>query len=241
MCAHAFVRTSISMTLGGIILGFWELFIETLPGYQSAVLATINITLLGIIIGTAIGLIFALFKVSKFKILQILADIYINIIRGTPLVVQIFVLYFGLVQYVDLGRYLSGAIALGIHNGAYIAEIFRGSIQSIDRGQTEAARSLGMNYYLAMRRIVLPQALRRAIPPLGNQFIIALKDSSLVAFIGFQELFNRAQRIQSSTGLAMESYIIVGIYYLLLVLVLSFFVNRIERYLSKSERGVKNE
>lgn len=219
-------------------MSFWELFIETLPGYQDAIMATVKITLLGIVIGIIIGLFFAFLKVSKYKVLQFIADIYINIIRGTPLVVQIFVLYFGLVHFVDLGRFLSGGIALGVHNGAYIAEIFRGSIQSIDRGQSEAARSLGMNYSLAMRRIVLPQALRRAIPPLGNQFIIALKDSSLVAFIGFQELFNRAQRIQSATGLAMESYIIVGIYYLILVLILSLIVNRIERHLARSERGI---
>lgn len=217
---------------------FWELFIETMPGYKDAVIATVNITVLGLIIGMLIGLFFAFLKVNKLKVLNIIADIYITIIRGTPLVVQIFILYFGLVHFVDLGRFLSGGIALGVHNGAYIAEIFRGSIQSIDRGQAEASRSLGMSYPLTMRRIVLPQALRRAIPPLGNQFIIALKDSSLVAFIGFQDLFNRAQRIQSATGLAMESYIIVGIYYLLLVLVLSFIVNRIERRLSKSERGL---
>lgn len=217
---------------------FWELFIETMPGYKDAVLATVKITVLGLIIGMIIGLFFAFLKVSKFKLLNFIADVYITIIRGTPLVVQIFILYFGLVHFVDLGRFLSGGIALGVHNGAYIAEIFRGSIQSIDRGQSEAARSLGMSYQLTMRRIVLPQALRRAIPPLGNQFIIALKDSSLVAFIGFQDLFNRAQRIQSATGLAMESYIIVGIYYLLLVLVMSFIVSRIERYLSKSERGL---
>lgn len=217
---------------------FWELFIETMPGYKDAVMATVKITVLGLVIGLLIGLFFAFLKVSKLKLLNFIADIYITLIRGTPLVVQIFILYFGLVQFVDLGRFLSGGIALGIHNGAYIAEIFRGSIQSIDRGQTEAARSLGMSYPKTMRRIVLPQALRRAIPPLGNQFIIALKDSSLVAFIGFQDLFNRAQRIQSATGLAMESYIIVGIYYLLLVLVLAFIVNRIERYLSKSERSL---
>lgn len=217
---------------------FWELFIETLPGYKDAIFATVNITVLGLIIGLLIGLFFAILKVSHLKILNLIADLYITIIRGTPLVVQIFILYFGLVQFVDLGRFLSGGIALGVHNGAYIAEIFRGSIQSIDRGQAEAARSLGMTYRLSMRRIVLPQALRRAIPPLGNQFIIALKDSSLVAFIGFQDLFNRAQRIQSSTGMAMESYIIVGIYYLLLVLILSVIVSWIERQLSKSERGL---
>ena len=216
---------------------FWELFIETMPGYKDAVLATVKITLLGLIIGMGIGLFFAFLKVNRLKVLNFIADIYITLIRGTPLVVQIFILYFGLVHFVDLGRFLSGGIALGVHNGAYIAEIFRGSIQSIDKGQSEASRSLGMSYTLTMRRIVLPQALRRAIPPLGNQFIIALKDSSLVAFIGFQDLFNRAQRIQSATGMAMESYIIVGIYYLLLVLVLAFIVNRVERYLSKSERS----
>lgn len=221
-------------------MGFWELFIETIPGYKDAVLATMKITILGLLVGLVFGLIFAFLKVSKYKLLQFIADLYINIIRGTPLVVQIFILYFGLVQFVDLGRFLSGGIALGVHNGAYIAEIFRGSIQSIDRGQSEAARSLGMPYGLSMRRIVLPQALRRAIPPLGNQFIIALKDSSLVAFIGFQELFNRAQRIQSSTGLAMESYIIVGIYYLVLVLILTFVVGKVEKWLAKSERGVQN-
>src|SRR5690625_6237786 len=110
--------------------------------------------------------------------------------------------------------------------------------KSIDSGQSESARSLGISYPLTMLKIVLQQALRRAIPPLGNQFIIALKDSSLVAFIGFQDLFNRAQRIKSATGLAMESYIIVGIYYLLLVFVLSFIVRRIEHYVSKSDSGL---
>jgi polar amino acid transport system permease protein len=145
----------------------------------------------------------------------------------------------GLVQFGIWADFYPGGIALGVHKGAYIAEIFRGSIQSVDRGQSEAARSLGMNYGLSIRRIVLPQALRRSIPPLGKKFIIALKDSSLVAFIGFQELFNRAQRIQSSTGMAMESHLIVCIYSLVLLVILTFIVNRVERYLSRSERGAK--
>ncbi|GIN89314.1 cystine transporter permease [Siminovitchia terrae] len=218
-------------------MSFWDLLIQTIPGYMDAVKATVQITLVGLIIGLLIGLFFAFLKVSNIKILSIIADIYIYIIRGTPLIVQIFILYFGLVEVVDLGRLWAGGIALGVHNGAYIAEIFRGSIQSIDKGQTEAARSLGMPSWLAMRRVVLPQAFRRAIPPLGNQLIIALKDSSLVALIGFQDLFNRAQRLTSSTGMAMENYIIVGIYYLVLVLILTFLVNRLEHRLSKSERG----
>lgn len=219
-------------------MGFWDLLIKTIPGYMDAILATVQITLVGLVIGLVIGLFFSILKVSDMKILNYIADAYIYIIRGTPLIVQIFILYFGLVEFVDLGRLWAGGIALGVHNGAYIAEIFRGSIQSIDKGQTEAARSLGMPAKLAMRRIILPQAFRRALPPLGNQFIIALKDSSLVAFIGFQDLFNRAQRLTSSTGLAMENYIIVGIYYLILVLVLTYLVNRLEYRLSKSERGM---
>lgn len=219
-------------------MSFWELLTETIPGYIDAIIATVEITALGLLIGLIIGLFFAFLKVAKFKVLNVIADVYIYVIRGTPLIVQIFILYFGLVEIVDLGRFLSGGIALGVHNGAYIAEIFRGSIQSIDRGQTEAARSLGMSYKLSMSRIILPQAFRRAIPPLGNQFIIALKDSSLVAFIGFQELFNRAQRITSATNMAMESYIIVGLYYLALVLILTVLVNWLERRLSKSERGL---
>src|SRR5690625_1119188 len=144
-------------------MSFWELFIETMPGYKDAVIATVKITVLGLIIGLVIGLFFAFLKVNRLKILNIIADIYITIIRGTPLVVQIFILYFGLVHFVDLGRFLSGGIALGVHNGAYIAEIFRGSIQSIDKGQSEASRSLGMSYTLTMRRIVLPQADRKRV------------------------------------------------------------------------------
>ena len=129
----------------------------------------------------------------------------------------------------------AGAIALAIHNGAYITEIFRGSIQSIDRGQLEAARSLGMPYPLAMRRIVLPQAFRQSLPPLGNQFIIGLKDSSLVAYVGMSELWGSGLSIAAGNFQQLETYIIVGLYYLVLVLLFTYLVNLLETRLQRKE------
>ena len=122
-----------------------------------------------------------------------------------------------------------------MHNGAYIAEIFRGSIQSVDRGQMEAARSLGMPYSLAMRRIVLPQAFRQSIPPLGNQFIIGLKDSSLVAYVGLSELWGSGLSIAAGNFQQLDTYIIVGLYYLVLVLLFTYLVNLLEKRLQRKE------
>ncbi|MGB6406245.1 MAG: amino acid ABC transporter permease, partial [Planococcus donghaensis] len=167
----------------------YEVFMRTYPGFLRATVVTLQLTAIGVILGTVIGLIFALMKISGSKILQGIANVYITIIRGTPLIVQIMFLYFGIVEIYTMDNFWAGAIALGIHNGAYIAEIFRGAIQGVDPGQREASMSLGMNRKQTMQRIVFPQALRRSIPPLGNQFIITLKDSSLVYIIGVSEIF----------------------------------------------------
>ena len=123
-------------------------------------------------------------------------------------------------------------MALAICEGAYVAEIFRGSIQSIDKGQYEAARSLGMPHWLAMRRVVLPQALRRAIPPLGNQFIIGLKDSSLVAYLGVMELFGTGLLVQANTFRAMQAFAVAGLYYLVMVIAITLVLKRVERRLA---------
>ena len=172
-------------------------------------------------IGTVFGIIFALMKISKSKILQTIANLYITLIRGTPLIVQIMFLYYGITSIIVLSNFWAGAIALGIHNGAYIAEIFRGAIQGVDRGQREASLAVGMNRSQTMRRIIFPQALRRAIPPLGNQFIITLKDSSLVYVIGVSELFGLANRESASSFQPFETFLVVGFYYLVLVLIFS--------------------
>jgi polar amino acid transport system permease protein len=198
---------------------------------MKGLLLTLQITVVSVLIGTIVGLLFAFFKLSNSKILNWIANVYIAIIRGTPLIVQIFFCYFGLAE-LGISSYWCATLGLALHNSAYIAEIFRGSIQSINKGQLEAGRSLGMSTALAMRRIVLPQAFRRALPPLGNQFIIGLKDSSLAAFISSSELFNVATTQGSRTFEEMTYLLIVAIYYLVLVLLFTLLVNKLEGKIS---------
>ena len=212
----------------------FEVLVNSYQGFLFATWMTLKLTIVSLLLALVIGLIFAFFKISKFKILNLIADFYITIIRGTPLIVQIMFLYFGISSIIVLDDFWAGAIALAIHSGAYIAEIFRGAIQSIDKGQMEAAKSVGMNYSLAMRRIILPQAFKRAVPSLGNQFIIGLKDSSLVALIGVQEIYGTALTEAASTFKQMETYVVAGLYYLILVLIFTYLVNRLEKRLDVS-------
>ncbi|MCM3093806.1 MULTISPECIES: amino acid ABC transporter permease [unclassified Cytobacillus] len=209
-------------------------FIDTYPVFLKGMLLTFQLTIVSVFIAIFIGLFFAFLKISRVKVLEWIADIYIFLVRGTPLVVQIFIFYFGLTA-LDISQFWSVVLGLAFHNGAYIAEIFRGSIQSIDKGQMEAGRSLGMTAGLAMRRIILPQAFRRAMPPLGNQFIIALKDSSLASFIGMYELFNVATTYGSNEYDYMSYLLIVAVYYLVLVLIFSILVNMIEKKMASSD------
>ena len=190
---------------------------------------TLGLTITSLLISCIIGLIFAFFRISNIRILHYITHAYITIIRGTPLIVQIFIFYYGIVNIIILSPFWAVVIALSIHNGAYITEIFRGSIQSIERGQMEAARSLGMSYFLAMRRIILPQAFRRAIPPLGNQFIIGLKDSSLAAYVTMMELWGTTLDIAYNSFRVLETFVVVGLYYLFLVLFFSYLLNKVEK------------
>ncbi|WP_017381122.1 amino acid ABC transporter permease [Paenisporosarcina sp. TG-14] len=209
-----------------------EVFLRTYPGFLEATLTTLQITAVALVLGTSLGLIFALMKISRSKVLQTIANLYITIIRGTPLIVQIMFLYFGITTLIVLSGFWAGAIALGIHNGAYIAEIFRGAIQGIDKGQREASSSLGMTRTQSMRRIVFPQALKRSIPPLGNQFIITLKDSSLVYIIGVSELFSIANREAAQSFQSLETYLVVGVYYLVLVMIFTYLLKLYENKLN---------
>ncbi|MEN8905158.1 MAG: amino acid ABC transporter permease [Clostridiales bacterium] len=214
---------------------------ENFDLFLPAALLTLQITCAAIVLGTIIGLIVALLKISKFeicniKILATPATFYITVIRGTPIILQLFVIYYGLAEIVKLNSFLSATIAFGLHNGAYIAEIFRGAIESIDKGQLEAAKSLGMSKSKAMERIILPQALKRAIPSLGNQFIIATKDSSLANYIALTELMGKAQQLGSSSYKELEYYVLAGIYYLIMTSILSFVVHKIEYKLAVSDR-----
>ncbi|WP_207627617.1 MULTISPECIES: amino acid ABC transporter permease [Bacillaceae] len=205
-----------------------QIFFDTYEVFIFAALLTLRLTITSLLIGCLIGLIMAFFKISTNKWLNKLATGYIGLIRGTPLIVQIAILYFGIASVVTFSQFWAGALALAIHNGAYIAEIFRGSIQSIDRGQMEAARSLGMSYPLAMRRIILPQAFKFSIPPLGNQFIIGLKDSSLVAYVGMSELWGSGLSEAASNYRQLDTYIVVGLYYLILVMLFTYLLRKLE-------------
>ncbi|MGF2617288.1 amino acid ABC transporter permease [Rossellomorea vietnamensis] len=213
----------------------FETFIDTIDVFLQGMLLTFQLTVVSVFIAIFIGLFFAFLKISKVKVLEIIADIYIFVVRGTPLIVQIFIFYFGLTEYLEISGFWSVVLGLAFHNGAYIAEIFRGTIQSIDKGQMEAGRSLGMSNGLTMRRIILPQAFRRALPPLGNQFIIALKDSSLASFIGMFELFSVATTLGSNNFDYMTYLLIVAVYYLVLVLFFTMVVNLVEKRMSLSD------
>ncbi|MBT2617275.1 MULTISPECIES: amino acid ABC transporter permease [unclassified Bacillus (in: firmicutes)] len=215
-------------------------FFDTLFSYSDvfirAMLLTLELTVVSILVGIFIGLLFALLKISNIKILAWISDTYVFLVRGTPLIVQIFILYFGISNLFLLPDFWAASLALAFHNGAYISEILRGTIQSIDKGQMEAGRSLGMSNSLTLRRIILPQAFRRALPPLGNQFIIGLKDSSLAAFISMNELFNVATTLGSNNFDEMTYLLIVAVYYLILVAFLTIIVNLFEKKLSISDR-----
>ncbi|WP_047985007.1 amino acid ABC transporter permease [Ornithinibacillus californiensis] len=214
---------------------FFDVFIESYPYFLQGLKITLYLSAASLLIAFVIGLFFAILKISNIKVLGWIADAYIWVIRGTPLIVQIFVLYYGITEIILIDKFWAGAIGLAIHSGAYIAEIIRGSIQSIDKGQMEAGRSLGMTKLQTMRRIILPQAFRRAIPSLGNQFIIGIKDSSLVSFIGAQELFGVSSSLGSNSFDFLTFYSVAAVYYLFIVLILTAIVNRIEKKLARSD------
>ncbi|WP_350343773.1 amino acid ABC transporter permease [Proteinivorax tanatarense] len=203
--------------------------------YPDAIIITFQITAIGILLGTVLGLIFAFLKISKYKALNIIANVYISIIRGTPLLLQIIVFYNVIRIVINFGRVEAAALALAVHNGAYIAEIFRGSIESISKGQMEAARSLGMTHWQAMRRIILPQAFKRAIPPLANQFSIALKDSSLATVIGVREIL-QVTRTHVASSYELRFYLTAGLIYWVLTTVITYIVRILEKKFFSNER-----
>lgn len=205
-----------------------------LPYFLPAAWMTLKVTTLGILLGLGLGLGTSFLRISEKRMLNLPARAYIYLIRGTPLLLQLLFIYFGLRSLAGLSAITSAVLALGIHNGAYIAEIFRGAIVSVSNGQMEAARSLGMPYSKAMIRIVLPQAFKRAIPSLGNQFIIALKDSSLASTITINELLLKSQQLASSNFMMMEMLFIAALFYLFYTAIFSWLFSRMEAKLDVS-------
>jgi polar amino acid transport system permease protein len=226
----------------------WQRVFHPDHSFVLALWRTVFIAVIAQLVGVILGLLAALMRMSKLWVLRALSNLYTLVFRGTPVIVQIFFIYLGvnLLFGVTLipnhiigmsGQMFAGILALGINEGAYMREIVRAGIDAIDRGQMEAAKSLGMTYGLGMRRIVLPQASRVIIPPLGNEFNNMLKTTSLLAFIGVTELFQDAEIHYSQTFKPVEYFAAVAFWYLVLTTIWSLIQARIERRLAVSERG----
>ncbi len=230
----------------------WDRIFHPDHAFALALWRTVFIAVVAQVLGVALGLLAALMRMSKLWPLRALSNLYTLIFRGTPVIVQIFFVYYGINLLFGLtvipnelnlgfvrmpGQVLAGILALGINEGAYMREIVRAGIDAVDRGQMEAAKSLGMTYGLAMRRIVLPQAARVIVPPLGNEFNNMLKTTSLLAFIGVTELFQDAEIHYSQTFKPVEYFAAVAFWYLVLTSIWSLIQAWIERRLAVSDRG----
>jgi polar amino acid transport system permease protein len=210
-----------------------QAILDALPFLLDGAVMTVKLTAIGVFIGVIIGTVLGLARVSRSTIFKWIAKSYIEVFRGTPLLVQLFILYYGLPSLgIDLGSYTAAVIGLGLNSGAYVGEIVRSGINSINTGQMEAARSLGMSYRESMRYVILPQAIRRVIPPLGNEFIALLKDSSLVSVIAVQDLTRSGRLIISRTYQSFLIFFTVAALYFMMTFVMTRVVNYTERKLS---------
>lgn len=214
-------------------LGF---IIDALPLLLAGALVTLRLTAAATFFGSILGIALGIARLSKVKVIRLLSRIYVDFFRGTPLLVQLLIIYFGIPPLLQsfginfgLDRGVAAILGLSLNAAAYLAEIVRAGIQSIETGQKEAAESLGLGSGETMRYVVFPQAIRRMIPPLGNEFIILLKDTSLVAFIGYQELLKQGQLIVAKNFRAFEIYITVAVIYLLLTILASQVFSWLER------------
>lgn len=209
-----------------------SLIVDSLPFLLAGARAALIVTLWSVTLGAVIGLVVAMGRLSGNFALRWLASVYVEFLRGTPLVVQIFIIYFGLPNLgIDLPPFVAGVTALGMNSGAYMAEIYRAGIQSIDIGQTQAALSLGMRPLQVFRHVVLPQALIRVLPAMGNEFITMIKESSLVSFIAVQELTYRSTLVAARTYDYFSMYMASALIYFAMTYITSRLLLVLERRL----------
>ncbi len=222
--------------------------VEIITDYGELLLKAMGQTLLlalcGLFFACILGLIFGLMSVIKSRVCNVIAQIFVDVIRGVPMIVLAFFVFFGIpyafknflnIQILLTGLQ-AGTICLALNCGAYMAEIIRGGIQSVDVGQMEASRSLGLPYWRAMQRVVLPQAIKTMIPSIINQFIITLKDTSILSVIGFPELVNSAKNVQANTFMSFQTWGIVAIMYLVVITILSKIAKLLERRLNSEKQ-----
>jgi polar amino acid transport system permease protein len=211
---------------------------------------TILLALLAVVIGVLIGMLLAIGRVGKNRALKFLATAYVEFIRGTPLLVQLFIIYYGLqaigirfpdspiasrILGINFADFMAGVITMGINSGAYVCEIFRAGIQSIDKGQTEAARSLGLSQARTLIYVVIPQAIRNVLPALGNEFVVVIKESSIVSIIGIADLMYKANTVRGNTFQPFEPLLVAALVYFLLTFPLSKLLARIEKRMREND------
>ena len=213
----------------------WSIITRNMDVFIDGALKTLEISAIALLFAIPIGIIFGLGRISRNKFLRLISSIYVEVMRGVPLLVLLFWIYFVLGQFVKLGSYWSAIVGLAIFSGAFIAEIVRSGIQAVPKGQMEAARSSGMSYTSAMRYIVLPQAFRRVLPPLASQFIILVKDSSLVSVIAATDLTLNAKNLVATSFRSLEIWTFVALVYLIMTFSMSLIIRYFEKRLLSRE------
>lgn len=205
---------------------------------------TILLALIAVVIGAALGLLLAICRISKSRILRFVSTAYVEFVRGTPLLVQLFIIYYGLqavgIRFPDIpvmtaildinfSDFMSGVITMGLNSAAYVCEIFRSGIQSVDKGQMEAGRSLGLSYGQTLQKIIVPQAIRNVLPALGNEFVVVIKESSIVSIIGIADLMYKANTVRGNTFQPFEPLLVAALVYFLLTFTLSKLLAYVEK------------
>ena len=211
-----------------LIIKYWPLFLE-------GTTTTVLLSFFSVIVGVGCGTLMALARLSTNKFLSKAAKVYIDIIRGTPLLVQLYLVYFGLATVLDLNDFVSGVIAVSVNTTAYIAEIIRSGIQSVDKGQMEAARSMGMPKRMAMRQIILPQAMKNILPAIGNEFATLIKETSIVSLIGIHDLMYSSDTVRGATFTVFIPLLMTAFLYFVMTTTIAFFMDNLERKLQASD------
>lgn len=225
------------------IISWIDFLQEWGPAYLDGTLVTLKISFIGVLVGLILGILVAIPRMSKNKIAYGLSTAYVEIIRGTPLLVQVMIFYYGFASVIPenldwmKNAFVLSTAAVCINSSAYISEIIRGGIQSVDRGQMEAARSLGMTESQAMKKIILPQAIKIVLPALGNEFVTLIKESAIVSFVGIQDITFQAKVSSGATYRFFTPFITAAVIYFVLVFTLSKILNVYERRLKASDRG----
>lgn len=216
---------------------FYKCFIreERYKLLLSGVGVTVKVSLLAVFIGILIGMVIAMCNLSKRKPLRLLGGIYTDVIRGTPSVTQLMVIYFVIFATVNLDKWIIAAIAFGVNSGAYVSEIIRGGVLSVDHGQTEAGRSLGLNAFQTMTRIVIPQAVKNIFPALCNEFVVLVKETAIVGYVGLMDIQKAGDFIKSATFEAGMPLVGTAVIYYVLIKMLTLALRQVENHLRKSD------